>query len=229
MHPIERLRYVARAGWAGPAALGAEAAYALADLADHEPAAVVPACRRLLERNPSCGPLWWVAARMCSAGDPGAEAERCAEELDDDPTAEVLADALPAGSRVVRHGGVAEAAAADVVVLEADAIGPTGMVLDPDDRGLLEAARLCEAEIWVVGGAGRVLPPRLWHALCARLESAGDAPRRRGPFDDDGPRSVVVEELRGVTRIVGPSGAQGVAEALARPGCPEPPELVSRL
>jgi hypothetical protein len=229
VHPIERLRYVARAGWAGPGALGAEAAYALADLAEHEPAAVLPACRRLLERNPSCGPLWWVAARLCSAGDTGAEAERCAEELEDDPTAERLEEALPAGARVVRHGGIAEAAAADVVVVESDALGPTGMLVDPDDRGLLEAARLCEADIWVLAGAGRVLPPRLWQALCGRLEAAGAAPRhRRGPFDDGGPRPMVLEELRGVSRVVGPAGARTLAVALADPGCPEPAELVNR-
>ena len=64
MHPIERLRYVARAGWAPPAVLAAEAAWALGDLALHEETAVLPACRRLLDRHPGCGPLWWVAALL---------------------------------------------------------------------------------------------------------------------------------------------------------------------
>lgn len=229
MHPIERLRYVARAGWAGPGALGAEAAYALAELAEHEPAAVLPACRRLLERNPSCGPLWWVAARLCTAGDLVAEAERCAEELDDDPTEELLDAALPDDARVVRHGGIAEATSADVVLLDTDAVGPTGMVLDPDDCGLLEAARACEVDIWLVAGAGRVLPPRLWDALLARLDVPRTAGRRVHRFHDDlEPRRATVAELRGVVKVAGPSGVRSLAEALAQPGCPEPPELTVR-
>jgi hypothetical protein len=226
VHPIERLRYVARAGWAGPGEFGAEAAWALAELAEHEPAALLPACRRLLERNPACGPLWWVAARLCTTGDPLSEAERCAEELDDDPTAELLEAALDAETRVVRHGGIAEAAAADVVLVDTDAMGPTGMVLDPDDCGLLEAARTCESEVWVVAGAGRVLPPRLWQALLERLDMPGTRARRaHHMFDDLAPRRVVVADLRNVTRVAGPFGVRSQAEALALAGCPEPPEL----
>jgi hypothetical protein len=230
VHPIERLRYVARAGWAGPGALGAEAAYALAELAEHEPAAVLPACRRLLERNPGCGPLWWVAARLCVAGDLVAEAERCAEELDDDPTGALLDAALAPEARVVRHGGIAEATSADVVLLETDAMGPTGLLLDPDDCGLLEAARVCEADIWVVAGTGRVLPLRLWEALLERLETARPGVRRaRHAFDDDvEPRRGVVVELRGVARVAGPFGVRSPVEALALSSCPEPPELTAR-
>ncbi|MHB8682142.1 MAG: hypothetical protein ACYDA2_08625 [Acidimicrobiales bacterium] len=229
MHPIERLRYVARAGWAGPAALGAEAAYALADLSVHEPAAVLPACRRLLERNPSCGPLWWVAARVLSAGDLLAEAERCAEELDDDPTDDVLEEALQE-RRVVRHGGVAEVATADVVLVDTDAMGPGGMVVDGDAQGLLEAARVTEAEVWVAAGVGRVLPPRLWDALCERLDHRGGNEVRVASYLDVGPGRVrpLVASLAGVARVVGPSGVLVVGEALHRHDCPEPPELLSR-
>ncbi|HUY64991.1 MAG TPA: hypothetical protein VMV14_10820 [Acidimicrobiales bacterium] len=211
VHPIERLRYVARSGWAGPSDLGAEAAWALADLAQHEPAAVLPACRRLLERNPACGPLWWVAARMLDAGDLVSAAERCADELDDDPTDELLEKALARGARVVRHGGVAEVTAADIVLIETQAMGPTGMVVDGDLVGLLEAASAAGTDVWVEAGTGRVLPARLWEALADRL-----------------PRSVTVSDLSGVTRVAGPSGVRPLAEALASSGCPEPPELTGR-
>jgi len=230
VHPIERLRYVARAGWAGPGALGAEAAYALAELAEHEPAAVLPACRRLLERNPSCGPLWWVAARLCSAGDPAAEAERCVEELEEDPSDELLEQALADKGRVVRHGGVAEVAAADVVVVETDAMGPTGVLLDTDDSGLLEAARVCEVDVWVLAGVGRVLPPRLWQALLDRLEDPGTAVHRVPSFfDDDEPRRrPAVVDLRQLSKVAGPFGVRGVADALSLCACPEPAELVTR-
>ena len=52
-----------------PSVLAAEAAWTLAELAEAEPAALLTACRRLLERHPDCGPLWWTAARLVSADD----------------------------------------------------------------------------------------------------------------------------------------------------------------
>ncbi len=215
MHPIERLRYVARGGWGDPAMLAAEAAWALADLLEHEPPAAVPACRRLLERHPSSGPMWWVAARILSANDPVSEAECCADELQDDGSADHLGAALSEAGRVVRHGGVGEVAAADVVVVEVDAIGPGGMVVDGDDVGLLDAARALEVPVWVLAGVGRLLPLRLWDALTRSVARA-----------DSGGRCRVVE-ITGVERVIGPLGAHLLADALAGADCPEPPELLS--
>jgi hypothetical protein len=212
VHPIERLRYVARADWAPPEALASEAAWALADLVQYEPPAAVPACRRLLQRHPGCGPLWWVAARVLSAGDPVAEAERCALELDTDPTPELMEEAV-AERRAVRHGGVGEVAAADVVVVGVDALGADGMVIDIDARGLIEAARAVEVPMWIEAGVGRVLPPRLWEAMAGRLQR-----------DDIG--GAALESLRGVERVVGPVGARPTAVALAEVDCPEPPALL---
>lgn len=230
VHPIERLRAVARAGWAGPDMLAAEAAWALADLAVSDPVALVPACRRLLERHPGCGPLWWVAARVLTAGDPVAEAEQCGIELEEDPTDGLVQALLPPGARVVRHGGVGEVAAADLVLVPVDAVGTTGMVVDPDDRGLLLAARQVEVPIWIEAGVGRVLPPRLWAVMAERLER----PPRDGPgIDAAGPafgmsRRVVLESLGGVARVVGPGGGDEPAVALAGADCPEPAELLAR-
>jgi hypothetical protein len=215
MHPIERLRYVARGGWGDPAMLAAEAAWALADLLEHEPPAAVPACRRLLERHPSSGPMWWVAAHVLSARDPVSEAECCGDELQDDPSSELLEDALPPDGRVARHGGVGDVAAADVVVVEVDAIGPDGMVVDGDDVGLIEAARALEVPIWVHAGVGRVLPPRLWEAL------------RRGVEASPAHHRAHVAELRGVEWVVGPGGRQSLLDALNASDCPEPPELLA--
>jgi hypothetical protein len=216
VHPIERLRYVARAGWAPPAVLAAEAAWALGDLALHEESAVLPACRRLLDRHPGCGPLWWVAARILTAGDPAEEAERCADLLESDPTPELLGEELGGERRAVRHGGVGDVAAADVVVVEVDAIGPGGVVLDADDFGLLHAARAVGVPVWVEGGVGRVMPPKLWDALVRRLEGA------------HAPRSGSVVDLDGIARVAGPVGVQAVAVALAYTDCPEPGELLAR-
>ena len=99
MHPIERLRYVARAGDPDPALLASDAAGALAGLSA-DPRALLVAARRLLEFHPGCAPLWSVAARVLAAGDARAESDRCIEELGDDPTAEELAVAFD-GSAVV--------------------------------------------------------------------------------------------------------------------------------
>jgi hypothetical protein len=207
---------VARAGWAPPAVLAAEAAWALGDLALHEESAVLPACRRLLDRHPRCGPLWWVAARMLTAGDPVEEAERCADLLESDPTADLWREDLGDSRRAVRHGGVGDVASADVVVIEVDAIGPGGVVLDADDIGLMAAARALGVPVWVEGGVGRVMPPKLWDALVRRVDAAHMA------------RSGSVVDLDGIDRVAGPHGVQDVSVALASTDCPEPGALLAR-
>jgi hypothetical protein len=216
VHPIERLRYVARAGWAAPDVLAAEAAWALADLALRERPAVLPACRRLLDRHPGCGPMWWVAARILTSGDPVDEAEYCADALEGDETDELLDEAVPDGARVVRRGGVGDVASADLVIVQADAFGAGGMIVDADVLGLLEAARVVEVPVWVEAGVGRVLPARLWEALARKVESSTE--RHLG----------VLIDSTGVERVVGPNGAQPLRIALAATDCPEPPELLAR-
>jgi hypothetical protein len=215
MHPIERLRAVARAGWAPADVLASEAAWALAALGVHEPPALVPACRRLLARHPGCGPLWWLSARVLSAGDPVAEAETCALELDADVTPEQLDEAVGV-RRAVRRGGMGEIAAADVVVVPVDAVGPGGMVIDVDARGLVEGARAVEVPIWVEAGVGRLLPPRLWEAMTERL--------RRDPIRAG--TGGVLESLAGVDRIVDRSGARPTLAAVSDVDCPEPSALL---
>src|ERR1700722_7187465 len=113
------LRAVARSRMAPPGELAAEAAWGLAALASEEPAAVLPACRRLLERQPGCGPLWWLCARILTAGDPAGEADRCASMLIDDRTPRILRSALKSGSggprRAVRQGGISDNCTADIM------------------------------------------------------------------------------------------------------------------
>ena len=111
MHPIERLRMVARAGREEATLLGRESASALASFAD-EPATLVTACRRLVDRQPTCGPVWWVAARVLSAPDPAREAWRAGDALCRDPTASALAAALPEEGSVVVLGWPEKAAEA---------------------------------------------------------------------------------------------------------------------
>ena len=218
VHPIERLRYVARAGWAAPAVLAAEAAWALADLALHEEPAVLPACRRLLDRHPGCGPLWWVAARILTAGDPVPRGRACAPTPSSPiPTATSSRRTSAGDRRAVRHGGVGDVASADIVVVEVDAIGPGGMVVDADDIGLLEAARAVEVPVWVEAGVGRVLPP-----------GSGRLARRVGVDARAWPRPGWWSASRVIDRVAGPLGVQRVAVALAGTDCPEPGELLAR-
>ena len=98
MHPIEHLRYVARATGADPALVASEAAGALAQMAALDPAGLVPACRRLIERHLTSGPVWWLSARVLGADDQRSAARQAAAEIEGDRTARHLAEVLPEGA-----------------------------------------------------------------------------------------------------------------------------------
>ncbi len=103
MHPIERLRYVARAGGVDQAMVVREAAGALGSLG-FDPAGLVTSCRRLVSRHPMAGALWVLASRVVTSPDPVGEAWRVVDELDTDHTARELAAALPDGALVTIIG-----------------------------------------------------------------------------------------------------------------------------
>jgi hypothetical protein len=266
MHPIERLRYVARAEGADPSTLVREAAGALAGFAD-DPAGLVTACRRLVDRHPAVGPMWWMAARVLAAPDPVAEAWRAADELDEDPTAGLVAAAVPDDATVLivgwpeqavaalhRRGDIeplvvhaggdglslvsrlrrgdldavhvpdagvgAAVAEADLVLLEALALGPDGFIAQTGSRAAAAVGLAAEVPVWVVAGAGRVLPGRLWSALVARL-----AESELEPWD----RPEELVPVTGVASVVGPGGGQSVDDAVRRADCPISPELLRGL
>ncbi|UDY37349.1 hypothetical protein [Dermatobacter hominis] len=103
MHPIERLRFVARSQGAPADLLVEESAMALGAFRD-DPAGLVAACRRIIDRQLTCGPLWWLCARILCAPEPMAEARAAVEELNDDTTPRRLASALPDDATVVVLG-----------------------------------------------------------------------------------------------------------------------------
>jgi len=103
VHPIERLRYVARAGDVPADLLVREAATALAGFAT-DPTELLTACRQLVRRRPTSGPLVWLAARMITGPDPIAEARSAARSVDNDSTPGELAAALPASACVLVIG-----------------------------------------------------------------------------------------------------------------------------
>ncbi|MGA1169878.1 MAG: hypothetical protein ACO4A4_04685 [Ilumatobacteraceae bacterium] len=103
MHPIERLRYVARADGAGPGVLVRETALALCDM-DMDPPSLVLACRRIVERHPSMAQLWWLCANVLTAAEPFARARALALVVERDETPGHLDDVLGDDVRVVIIG-----------------------------------------------------------------------------------------------------------------------------
>lgn len=127
MHPIERLRYVARASGAPQEALVQETARALTAF-DDDPHGLVTACRRIVSRQPTSGPLVWFTARVLCAGDPRREIWEAAGELAADGTAAELAHALPQDATVVVLGwpdviGDALPRRGDLDILVVDTLG----------------------------------------------------------------------------------------------------------
>ena len=256
MHPIEHLRYVARARGAPPSELGWSAARALMSVTIDDPVALVTGARRLVDRHPTVGAIWWLAARVLVSADPLAEAQAAAEELDADETARHLGVALPDDATITVVGWAEQSAAAlrrrgdldvllvdtghtawddevtyvppsglgaavresGLVLLEASALGPDGFVAPAGSRAAAAVARHSGIDVWVVAGAGRVLPGRLWEALSSRVEAMGE------PWELD--EEIVPLDL--VTHVAGPAGVGPAAEAPKRADCPIAPELLRR-
>ena len=239
MHPIERLRYVARAGVVPVVPLVRESAAALASFAD-DPKGLLTSCRRLLDRRSDCAPLVWLAARMLTAMDPRSEAARVMQELEADTTQRVLQDgldALASGSSVLAVGELGtyaaalhdrpdlrslephdpDASSADLVLMTSDCAGPSQALVVAETVAVAEMAHRWGTPVWLIAGAGRTLPGRMWDLLSTR--------HRR---DDPAMRGLAVLDLdRFVTRVATPSGLRTPAEAARRSGCPIVPELMS--
>lgn len=263
MHPIEHLRYVARATGADPAVVAREAADALVEMARSQPAMLVPSCKALIDRHLSAGPVWWLSARMLRSEDPVRAGRDSATELEGDPTGGLLADLLPEGVTVVvvgwpdvisealrRRGdvevlvvdwaseghqfvrrlrergseadlvpesGVGPAAVvADLILIEAQAAGPGGVLAAPGSMAAAAVATHQQVPVWAATGVGRVLPGPLWDAMVNRLDDTGSE-----PWD----RSVEVVPAGLISSVVGPEGAMETEAGLAAATCPPAPEL----
>jgi len=260
MHPIERLRYVARSSGAPQQILVEETAAALTSFG-FDPQGLVTACRRMIARQPSSAPLVWLAARLLTSGDPRHEARLVVDEIAADPTGPRLGAALPvdatvcvlgwpdvAGDALLARGDLdvlvvdamgegsglvqrlwraeidavdvplsglgAAAADADVVVIEASAIGPDEALVLPGSRAAAAVACHAGVAVWLVGGVGRLLPQRMWDGLRGR--TASDEPW-------DGDEELIPLGL--VSHLVGSEGPELVADGLRRVACPVVPEL----
>ncbi len=142
-----------------------------------------------------------------------------------------MADAQGDGSALVRRlsdtgveavavpdAGVAAAAAvSELVLLEAVAAGPTGVLAPLGSHAAAAVAVLADTPVWVVTGVGRVLPGPMWDALLARLDAGS-----LEPWD----RSVELVPVALLSEVVAPGGRVAAIEGLARPSCATAPELL---
>jgi hypothetical protein len=121
----------------------------------------------------------------------------------------------------IPDAGIGAAVAnADVVLLEADALGPDGFVAASGSRAAAASAAHAGVPVWVVAGVGRVLPGRLWDALLSQLDAVDEDPWERA-------EEVVPLDL--ATFVYGPAGPQSIDEAVRRADCPIAPELLKPL
>jgi hypothetical protein len=151
VHPIEQLRYVARASGADAGLLVQEAASALG-VFRHDPAALVTAARRLLTRQPAVGPLWWMSSRLIMSDDIWAEARAVIDDLRTDTTGRELAHALPDGATVAVCGWPDVTIEAlprrgDIFVLVVDVEGQGSAVVRRLERSDVEAEDLDAAHL----------------------------------------------------------------------------------
>ena len=221
-----------------------------------DPVALVTGCRRLVDRHPTVGAIWWLAARVLVSPDPLAEAHAASAELEADETSRHLAVALPEDATVTVVGWSEQSASAlhrrgdldvllvdsgygawdgdstsvpasglaaavsesDLVLLEASALGPSGFVAPAGSHAAAAVARHQGTEVWVVAGAGRVLPGRLWEALTSRVEAMGE------PWE----LAEEIVPLGLATHVAGPAGIGPAEDAPKRADCPIAPELLRR-
>ena len=120
----------------------------------------------------------------------------------------------------IRDAGVgAAAAAADVVIIDATAVGPEGLIAAAGTRAAAAVARAAGRHVLAAAGAGSVLPTRMWEALVAALDEGCDTWDAEFEF----------VPLRSVESIAGPTGVLEPERAASRADCPVAPELVRPL
>lgn len=193
MHPIEWLRAVARSDDVPHAELASEAASALAALA-HDPNDLLLSCRRLLDRHPQVGSLWWACARMIAAGDPVAESRAIRRDVQSDQVGLNLAVDIPDDATVAIVGApelVAELAArrGDLRVLtlnetgRSHAGGTDGVVAVPPVHigPMVGASDLVVLSAWAASAERVIAPPgSLAGAVLAQRAHHG-TPAERSP------------------------------------------------
>ena len=146
-----------------------ESAAALASFS-RDPAALVTACRRLVDRQSHAAAVWWLAARVLVAAEPAHEAWQAADEVDEDCTPVHLIDQLPHDASVLVIGwpetiapAIAKRGDLDVLIVDAldqgsglvrrlDRVGIDATLVD--ERGIGAAAASVDVVLLEAMGLG---------------------------------------------------------------------------
>lgn len=221
VHPIEHLRFIARSSGADQRVLVHETASALRALGD-DPAGVLVSCRRIIERHPTSGAMWWFAATVLASPEPRAACRDAAAVVTDDITPLVLADALPEAARVCVIGwpdlvGEALLSRGDVDVLAVDSL----------DQGSAFVRRLERSEVAAemidAGGvAAAVLSADvvLLEALAASPDEILAAPGSRAAASVAYCAEIPVWIVVGCGRVLPPAAFRSMVERVLDVGSP---------
>jgi len=156
-----------------------------------DPANLVIACRRIVERHPELGPVWWLCAHLLTSNDPSGLAWELADEIDDDTAERQIAAALPDEAIVLtigwpEIGGAALMRRGDVRVLCADSRFQASSFMQRLERfavecepvpaeSLARAAALADLVLLesIAASPTRVLAPVGSHVVAAVAASTG--------------------------------------------------------
>ncbi len=181
-----------------------EAAIALGSMRADGPDLVV-ACRRIVERHPEIGALWWLCARLLISDDPSRLAWQIADEIGADPTPRV--DRLRAPRR--RHGGHDRVAGGRRGGAGASRRRPSAVRRQPTSRIRVPApTRTRRRRV-------RPIPDRIAGACGGGRRPRADRRRRRQP-----PPGAGADRVARVGRRRRPRRCAGVVRARARPRLP---------
>lgn len=191
-----------------------EATYALGVFAD-DPPGLLTAARRLLNRQPALGALWWMASRLVASNETRSEARDLIQLVRNDQVSRELSHALPDDATVViigwpekvleaveargdirvlvvdvdgqampvvrrldrmeveaeaidpgRIGGAV--AGADLVILDAAAIGPSAVLGEPGMVPVAATAKAMGKPVWLAAGVGDIVPEGVWQSIVTK-------------------------------------------------------------
>ena len=156
-----------------------------------DPANLVIACRRIVERHPELGPVWWLCAHLLTSNEPSALAWAMADEIDDDTAQRQIAAALPDEATVLtigwpEIGGAALMRRGDARVLCADSRFQASSFMQRLERfdvecepvpaeSLARAAALADLVLLetIAASPSRILAPVGSHVVAAVAHSTG--------------------------------------------------------
>lgn len=199
MHPIERLRYVARAGGASDRILVAESMPAFSAFASR-PEALLVSLRQLIRRQPESPGLVVLGATMLTDLDPISAGWSLVELLEADRTRD-------------HANRLATDEAGGIELIETIASGPGQLLCRPGVHTWIDDIHRRGRTVAVPTPLGSRLPRLLWRGFTERI-----AATRSGV-------ALEIVDSRLVDELVGPCGVQPV-DAWS-PDCPDVAELVS--